>query len=70
MSGAMSDMLCDKCYFGLLFFCIIDAYRYETVISFADISGSNGLILMKFIQLIQWVVWSLNINFQAILIYS
>ena len=46
---------------------IIYIYRYEAVISFANISGSNGPILLNFIQIIQWLVWSLNIKFQAIL---
>ena len=46
---------------------IIYIYKYEAAISFADISKSNGSILLNFIQLIQQVVWSLNMNFQAIL---
>ena len=46
----------------------IHTYRHEMVISFANISGSNGPILMKFIQLIHQMVWSLNINFHTILI--
>ena len=41
-------------------------YEFET--SFTDISGSNGLILIKFTQLFQQVIKSLNTNFQGILI--
>ena len=52
---------------GVIMF-IIYTYRYEAVISFADISRTNSPILMRFIPLIQQVVWSLNTNFQAILI--
>ena len=37
-------------------------------ISFTDISGSTDPILMKFAHLFQWVIWSLNITFQAILV--
>ena len=33
---------------------------YEFEASFTDISGSNGLILIKFSQLFQWVIQSLN----------
>ena len=38
--------------------------------SFTNISGANGPILIKFIQLFQWVIQSLNTSFQAILIIS
>ena len=44
------------CYFGPLSFCNIYTYRYAIEISFANICGSNGPILLKFTQLIQWVV--------------
>ena len=39
---------------------------FET--SFTDISGSNGSILIKPTQLFQWVIQSLHIDFQRILI--
>ena len=48
--------------------CFTYTYMYYFEISFTDISGSNGLILIKFTQLFQWVTKSLETNFQRILI--
>ena len=41
-------------------------YEFETY--FTDISGFNGPILIKCTQLFQWVIQSLNVDFQGILI--
>ena len=51
-----------------LVLCFAYVYMYEFETSFTDISSSNGLILIKFTQLFQWVIQSLNINFHGILI--
>ena len=53
---------------GKLVLCVTFAYIYEFETSFADISGSNGPILINFTQLFQQVIQSLNTNFQGILI--
>ena len=42
-----------KCYHAGLYIIHANSYEFET--SFTDISGSNGLILIKFTQLFQWV---------------
>ena len=63
MSDTMSDnlVLCvTMCYLCL--------YMYEFENSFTNISGSNGLILIKCIQLFQQVIQSLNTSFQGILL--
>ena len=51
-----------------LVLCVNYVYMCEFETSFTDISGSNGPILMKFTQLFQQVIQSLNIDFQGILI--
>ena len=48
--------------------CITHACMYEFETSFTDISGSNGPILIKFTQLFQQVIQSLNTSVQEILI--
>ena len=56
MSGTMSEKFCSY-YFGLLLFlCYLCLYGYEMETSFIDISGSNGSILLKFLQLFQQVI--------------
>ena len=46
--------------------CSTYTYMYEYETSFMDISGSNDPILIQFTHLFQWVIQSLNIDFQII----
>ena len=53
---------------GMLVLCFTYTYMYEIETSFTDMSGSNGLILIKFTHLNQQIIQSLHIDFQGILI--
>ena len=53
---------------GKLVLCFTYTYMYELETSFTDISGSINPILIKFTQLFQQVIQSLDIDYQGILI--